>query len=53
MPPRKINAVQIESVSQDSPTGSWVIPPVVGTDHPASQHPNAVNAPVTVVATSV
>ena len=31
---------------------AWLIPPAVGTDHEASQHPHLVNAPVTFVATS-
>ncbi len=31
---------------------AWVIPAAVGTDHEASQHPHADNAPVTLVATS-
>ena len=32
---------------------AWVIPPAVGTDHPASQHPHADSDPVTLVATSL
>jgi len=32
---------------------AWVIPPAVGTDHPASQQLNLDNDPVTFVATSV
>jgi hypothetical protein len=31
---------------------AWLIPPAVGTDHEASQHPHLLNAPVTFVATS-
>ena len=31
---------------------AWVIPEAVGTDQPASQHPQADNDPVTLVATS-